>query len=61
MAPQLIEMKGPLARSDRLCSSRATSSFPVPVSPRIRVVRSVGAIRRMTLKIPFMEPDEPII
>ena len=33
MAPQLMLTKGPLARGDRLCSSRAISSLPVPVSP----------------------------
>ena len=32
-----------LERDERLCIARAISSFPVPVSPVIRTVESVGA------------------
>ena len=43
IAPQLMVMNGPLARGDRLCSSRAISSLPVPVSPVISTEMSVAA------------------
>ena len=37
------------ARRDRRCSSRAMSSLPVPFSPSIRTLASVGAARSTTL------------
>src|SRR6202021_3254056 len=40
---QFTVIKGWLARCERLCTARAISSFPVPVSPVIRTVESVGA------------------
>ncbi len=43
MAPQLMVMNGPLARGERLCSSRAISSLPVPVSPVTSTEMSVAA------------------
>ena len=43
-APQSKTMKGPLARSEAWCVLRATTSLPVPVSPSITTVASVGAI-----------------
>ena len=42
MAPQLMATNGPLARGERLWSSRAISSLPVPVSPVISTEMSVA-------------------
>ena len=58
-APQLIGTKGISARRLWSCSARATSSLPVPVSPRISTVESVGAtlaIRRRTVAMPGESP-----
>ena len=46
IAAQLTATKGPRPRGDSPWRARATSSFPVPLSPRIRTVVSVGATRR---------------
>jgi hypothetical protein len=43
IAAQFTRMKARDERLDRLCMARAISSFPVPVSPEIRTVESVGA------------------
>ena len=43
MAPQLMVTNGCLARGERLWSSRAISSLPVPVSPVISTEMSVAA------------------
>ena len=40
---QLTATKGPLARGLRRCSSCATTSFPVPLSPLSKTVALVGA------------------
>ncbi len=45
MAAQLTGTKGPWARGERPWMARAMSSFPVPLSPRMRTVVSVGATR----------------
>jgi hypothetical protein len=42
-AAQLTTTKGRSKRGDRLCKVRATSSLPVPLSPRIVTVTSVAA------------------
>lgn len=42
-APQLTATNGPLRRPLRLWMWRATSSLPVPVSPMIRTLASLGA------------------
>ncbi len=42
-APQLTATNGAAARALRSCRYRATSSLPVPVSPVMRTVASVGA------------------
>ena len=47
IAAQLTATNGPRERGDRPWMARATSSFPVPLSPRIRTVVSVGATRRI--------------
>ena len=44
MAPQLIVTNGLPARGERVWISRAISSLPVPVSPVISTLMSVGAI-----------------
>ena len=43
--PARGERKVRAARAERWCRSRATSSFPVPVSPTMRTVAGVGATR----------------
>ncbi|VTQ24748.1 Uncharacterised protein [Pseudomonas aeruginosa] len=43
IAPQLIATNGLSARRDCRCRVRATSSLPVPLSPRISTGESVGA------------------
>ncbi|MNC38828.1 hypothetical protein D3C75_874550 [compost metagenome] len=47
IAAQFTEINGALARFDRLCRARATSSLPVPDSPWISTVESVGATLRI--------------
>jgi len=45
IAPQLTTTNGPSQRSELACRACATTSFPVPDSPVIRTVASVGAMR----------------
>ena len=47
-AAQLSAKNGPLARSLLLCSARATSSLPVPLSPRMSTLAVLGATASMT-------------
>src|SRR5215510_1082312 len=48
-------MNGPAPTSDSLCSSRAISSFPVPVSPVISTGRPVRATLNMVLaRLPIL-------
>ncbi|MCY1445474.1 hypothetical protein D9M71_619890 [compost metagenome] len=47
MAAQFTEIIGALARRERLCRARATSSLPVPDSPWISTLESVGATLRI--------------
>ena len=61
MAPQLMVTKGPLARGDRLCSSRAISSLPVPVSPVISTEMSVPATFCTLRNTSCMRGEEPRI
>jgi hypothetical protein len=42
-AAQLMARNGPARRGDSAWSARATSSLPVPVSPRTSTVSSVAA------------------
>ena len=52
-------MRGFPARMLLLCTARATSTFPVPVSPVISTVASVGPTRRinpLTLEIDALLP-----
>src|SRR5207245_8258106 len=43
MAAQLTATNGPLRRGESSCTVRATSSLPVPLSPVMKSVASVGA------------------
>ena len=51
MAPQSMVTKGLSARWLWSWIARATAPLPVPVSPRIRIVASVGATRSSRAKI----------
>ena len=46
-APQLTETKASAARGEQVCTARATSSLPVPLSQKIRTVLLVVATVRM--------------
>jgi hypothetical protein len=61
MAPQLMTMKGPLARLERLWISRAMSSLPVPVSPVMSTDTSVGATFCTLLNTFIIESQLPMI
>lgn len=54
-APQSKTTKGPEARELAVCIARARRSLPVPVSPRIVTVRSLGARRSAISKIRFSD------
>ena len=59
MAAQLMATNGPRARGESSCSVRATSSFPVPLSPVISTGAGVGAAsstRRYTSCIALLVP-----
>ncbi|MEZ4295693.1 MAG: hypothetical protein R3B70_12005 [Polyangiaceae bacterium] len=65
MAPQSIGTNGPDARREAACSERATTSLPVPVSPSMSTVVSVGATRsriaysrRMSMLCPTSSPND---
>ncbi len=51
-------MNGPDARLLRLCTARATSSLPVPLSPAMNTDESVGATRS-TVRNTFFIFSEP--
>ena len=58
-AAQLIATNGRVARALLRCTARATSSLPVPLSPRISTVASVCATRAMrskTARIGWLRP-----
>ncbi|MNG09251.1 hypothetical protein D3C84_926640 [compost metagenome] len=61
MAAQFTEIIGALARLDRLCRARATSSLPVPDSPWIRTLESVGATLRILTYRSCIGGHEPIM
>ena len=54
MAPQLMATKGRSARGPEACSARATTSLPVPVSPRITTGASEAAIEAACLSTLLM-------
>ena len=62
MAAQFTGMNGPSRRGDRAWRARATSSLPVPVSPRTVAGKSEGASRSMrskTCRIPGSSENMP--
>src|ERR1700678_3787295 len=61
MAAQLTLTKAREERRERLWIARATSSFPVPVSPVIRTVESVGATLAMRDRTAFRGLEVPTI
>ncbi|MNN49137.1 hypothetical protein D3C81_1636460 [compost metagenome] len=61
MAAQFTEIIGAFARFDRLCSARATSSLPVPDSPWINTLESVGATLRILLYRSCIGGQEPMM
>ncbi|MNH14765.1 hypothetical protein D3C79_743630 [compost metagenome] len=61
MAAQFTEIIGALARRDRLCNARATSSLPVPDSPWMSTLESVGATLRILLYMSCMGGHEPMM
>ncbi len=60
-AAQSTTMYGAGARGDSVCSVRAIMSLPVPVSPSISTVASVGAIFSTIPKISRIAEDFPTI
>src|SRR3989441_11706607 len=61
MAAQLTPTKGCDDRVDPLWMARETSSFPVPVSPVMRTVESVGATLATRESTACRAGDEPTI
>ncbi|MNR39184.1 hypothetical protein D3C85_1573680 [compost metagenome] len=61
MAAQFTEIIGALARLDKLCRARATSSLPVPDSPWISTLESVGATLRILPYRSCMGGQEPMM
>ena len=61
IAAQLMLTKGRDARGDRLWIARAMSSFPVPVSPVMRTVESVGATLDRSDSTALRGGDDPTI
>ncbi len=59
-APQSKITKGPRARGERSWRARATSSLPVPVSPRTSTVASEGATRESSAKSARIGALEPM-
>ena len=61
MAAQLTLTKGLSRRSLWSWQARATSSLPVPLSPRIRIRAPVGATRAICSLMALTASDSPII
>ena len=62
-APTLTAMKGRGLRALSTCSARATSSFPVPLSPSTRTVAVTGAICStwtITSRTASLSPMSPV-
>ena len=57
MAAQLTAKNGPSDRCEVACSARATSTFPVPLSPEIRIVESLSRKSSMMRKILCIDAD----
>ena len=61
MAAQFTFTKDRLAREERRCSARATSSLPVPLSPVTSTVAGVGATFSSCAKSRAIGALSPII
>ena len=61
VAAQLTLTKARAERRDRLWMARAMSSLPVPVSPVIRTVESVGATLATRARTACRAGDSPTI
>ena len=61
IAPQLTVISGPPARGERLWSSWAMSSLPVPVSPVTRTLMSVPATLSTRLNTSIICGQAPMI
>ena len=61
IAPQLIATNGPSARVLARWMLRATSSFPVPLSPQMRTFASEGATLRTSSVTRRIPADSPIM
>jgi len=61
MAPQFTETKGLSRRKLLKWIARATSSFPVPLSPVTMAVEGLSAILRMVSKTSAMTPLLPMM
>ena len=61
MAPQLTGINGPLLRDEQPCSALATSSLPVPLSPIINTVASLGPTTLIRERSSSMSRLRPII
>ncbi|MNE12339.1 hypothetical protein D3C80_1051330 [compost metagenome] len=59
-APALIATNGPSRRADRSCRARATTSLPLPVSPRISTSALVRASAATCWRRRAMPGDRPI-
>ncbi len=59
IAAQFTLMNGPSARSLASCSARATSSLPVPLSPRMRTRAGVGATSLICSRMAWMAAESP--
>ena len=63
-APTFTAMNGLLRRFDSMWIARATSSFPVPLSPSMSTVLDTGAICStctITSRIPSLSPMSPVM
>jgi hypothetical protein len=58
-AAQFTATNGPFRRRLNSCSWRATSSFPVPLSPSTRIVKSVTATRSTRSRSPCIAVVDP--
>jgi hypothetical protein len=60
IAPQLIGTKGPLLRSECLCTACAVNSLPLPLSPHISTGAATLATRSTWARRRTMASQSPI-
>ena len=61
MAPQLTAMNELCLRADKACMAIENASFPTPLSPQIKTVRSVPATCAATCKAKFSAGELPMM